>query len=457
MPTFEPSPDLDPAVAKAIQDAMDAVRSEFIARDVPPAPPASANGAPDLGDLEAAVDRIDGATEQGEVLECLLEAAGRYAERTVFLVRKDQALTGWAAYGFTADPDTVTSLSLTGGPWGSLLGGGDTVALDAADCDQLSAALGASPATGGLLVPFSLRGEVAGALYGDGEVDRSALRVLTYVAALALETLPVRRGEWEPAPVAPADDDIDIAVVDDDLDSDFTTAVTEPDVDEAVEDVMSRIEEVEGEATEDDLLSIHHEVQPERFGSIVDSFTQVEAEGLDQVVTEEIESIEREEAEQQPDFATQEFSTVADVAPPIEPAPVDAPIDEPPPMDAPAPPVEPPADRAPEQGEVAPPTDLDGPGWAFGDSPQQAGDDSEHEEARRLARLLVTEIKLYNEEKVRAGREGKNLYDTLREDIERSERIYQERIDAGVRDSTDYFNEELVRILAGGDSTVLGN
>jgi hypothetical protein len=83
-------------------------------------------------------------------------------------------------------------------------------------------------------------------------------------------------------------------------------------------------------------------------------------------------------------------------------------------------------------------------------------EDSTHEEARRLARLLVTEIKLYNEEQVEEGRRSRNIYQTLREDIDRSRQIYEERVDEGVRTGTDYFHDELVRILAAGESEVLG-
>ena len=102
--------------------------------------------------------------------------------------------------------------------------------------------------------------------------------------------------------------------------------------------------------------------------------------------------------------------------------------------------------------EVEPPSDLEGPGWAFG-RPKSASDDTRHEEARRLARLLVTEIRLYNEEKVRDARESGDLLDQLRDDIERSRRIYEERIDDEVRADRDYFHEEVERILAGRDST----
>src|ERR1700722_17160920 len=43
-----------------------------------------------------------------------------------------------------------------------------------------------------------------------------------------------------------------------------------------------------------------------------------------------------------------------------------------------------------------------------------------HRKAQRFARLLVDEIKLYNQAKVAEGRRNKDLYDRLKEDIEKS-------------------------------------
>ena len=51
-----------------------------------------------------------------------------------------------------------------------------------------------------------------------------------------------------------------------------------------------------------------------------------------------------------------------------------------------------------------------------------------HNEARRFARLLVSEIKLYNEQKVREGRDAGDLYNRLREDIDRSRQMYDKRV-----------------------------
>jgi len=79
-----------------------------------------------------------------------------------------------------------------------------------------------------------------------------------------------------------------------------------------------------------------------------------------------------------------------------------------------------------------------------------------HDEARRFARLLVSEIKLYNEGKVEQGRKNKDLYERLKEDIDRSRQMYDERIPEDVRKSSNYFYDELVRILADGDNAALG-
>jgi hypothetical protein len=79
-----------------------------------------------------------------------------------------------------------------------------------------------------------------------------------------------------------------------------------------------------------------------------------------------------------------------------------------------------------------------------------------HEEAQRFARLLVSEIKLYNESKVQQGRSSRDLYDLLRDDIERSRQLYRERVAESIRVATNYFNDELVRILADGDEGAMG-
>ena len=91
------------------------------------------------------------------------------------------------------------------------------------------------------------------------------------------------------------------------------------------------------------------------------------------------------------------------------------------------------------------------PGPALSPEEQKA-----HEDAKRFARLVVSEIKLYNEAKVNEGRKQKDIYERLKEDIERGRQMYTDRVAAPVREATNYFYDELVRILAGGDASALG-
>jgi hypothetical protein len=79
-----------------------------------------------------------------------------------------------------------------------------------------------------------------------------------------------------------------------------------------------------------------------------------------------------------------------------------------------------------------------------------------HRKAQRFARLLVDEIKLYNQAKVAEGRKHKDLYDRLKEDIEKSRATYQKRYGNTVAASADYFSQEAVRSLAEDDSSLMG-
>jgi hypothetical protein len=80
-----------------------------------------------------------------------------------------------------------------------------------------------------------------------------------------------------------------------------------------------------------------------------------------------------------------------------------------------------------------------------------------HTEAAGFARLLVSEIKLYNEKKVTDGRAQNNLYEQLREPIERSRDMYDKRVKPEITQRYDYFHHELVNKLAEGDQSKLGS
>src|SRR5207244_7624340 len=92
------------------------------------------------------------------------------------------------------------------------------------------------------------------------------------------------------------------------------------------------------------------------------------------------------------------------------------------------------------------------------DLPLEVGEEERrlHNDARRFARLLVSEIKLYNEPKVKEGRSRSDIYDRLREDIDRSRQMYDKRVAPPVAARHDYFHQELVNTLAEGDPAKLG-
>ena len=83
-------------------------------------------------------------------------------------------------------------------------------------------------------------------------------------------------------------------------------------------------------------------------------------------------------------------------------------------------------------------------------------DQDTHRKAQRFARLLVDEVKLYNQAKVAEGRKHKDLYDRLKEAIEKSRSTYQKRYGNTVAASGDYFQHELVRSLAEDDVSIMG-
>jgi hypothetical protein len=85
-----------------------------------------------------------------------------------------------------------------------------------------------------------------------------------------------------------------------------------------------------------------------------------------------------------------------------------------------------------------------------------AEDADTHRKAQRFARLLVDEIKLYNQAKVAEGRRHKDVYDRLKADIEKSRSTYQKRYGHTAAASGEYFQQEVVRSLAEDDLSLMG-
>lgn len=76
-------------------------------------------------------------------------------------------------------------------------------------------------------------------------------------------------------------------------------------------------------------------------------------------------------------------------------------------------------------------------------------------DAQRLATLLVIELKLYNVEALEQAKQQGRISDELREDIERSRNMYDERIPPSERG--DHFQQALISILADGDPTLISS
>ena len=111
---------------------------------------------------------------------------------------------------------------------------------------------------------------------------------------------------------------------------------------------------------------------------------------------------------------------------------------------APAPPVEPVvADPDPEPEPVA---DSPEPAPAQAAAAADASLAEKIAEAERLARVIVSDVVLYNEERFAAAVRSGDVVKELQSELEEGRAHFQQRIDARVRDSKDFLVEELLRV-----------
>jgi hypothetical protein len=163
-----------------------------------------------------------------------------------------------------------------------------------------------------------------------------------------------------------------------------------------------------------------------------------------EVAEAEIETVEAEPVEEQP----------AEEAPAAEAAPSE-PESVPSPTEEAVPAAEPPAFEAPAAAEAAPPP---APAAAGIDVSQLSEEEQKiHKDAKRFAKLLISEIELYNKAKVADGRKNSDLYKRLKTDIDRSRMTYEKRFGKTIAKQYDYFHDELVRTLGAGNAAVLGS
>jgi hypothetical protein len=390
----------DDALAVVISDHLRHARNQGI--ETAAAESSRARISSDIALIKAAVDEIEAQHTQADILNVLVNRAASFAPRVAFFVVKNDRATGWRARGLegTVGDDAVRELSL---PVGSdtLLGrvarARETWAGGPgahAEDHTIYGRFGEEPPQRLVAVPLVARDKAVAVLYADSAgLDAEAVNLE------ALETLVRVSGM-------------------------------------AVELLASRRgTPAEGRAP--------HEAAPAPTAPAPQP-TSARAEESRPAAAEEAPA--RVEFQPEAPPPAEEWGARAEVSEPAPPAP------QPEPAYVPA------AAPAAPAAEVSPLGASRRHGAADMEFPVEVNEDEKryHNEARRFARLLVSEIKLYNEPKVREGREAGDLYQRLRDDIDRSRQMYDKRVRPEVSSRYDYFHHELVSMLAEGDASRLG-
>ncbi len=391
----------------------------------------------DARQLKIAIQSIEQQPTQTEVLKSLLTGAAQFAERVALFVIKNEQAIGWRSCQAT-DPE---NLEMIGGV--SLPLTAETTVTRAANSRTAVAANVRETSENQLLIdqlggqpqfvnaiPLIVRGKAVAVLYADsasseaGAINADALEVLARVAAMAVNLTSIHR-----APPAPR-----------------TEAVPQPA--EAAPTAAAPEPPQQAEPT------YSPQVEPQAVEAAPET-APVEASSE---VTQQMEPVP----------AKPVVAPAGEVEPPAETVVEQTPAESAPAQVAPEPP--------PAETAQAPPPAEPPPGVPFAsqyttplgnarrygvsepDLPIEVSEEERrlHNDARRFARLLVSEIKLYNEPKVRDGRNAGDLYDRLRDDIDRSRQMYDKRVAPPVAARHDYFHQELVNTLAEGDADKLG-
>jgi outer membrane biosynthesis protein TonB len=407
----------DTSVASTIAEHLRAAHERGVEQAA--AESSKAKASSDLAIIKAAVEEIHEQHSQAEILNTLVNRSSSFAPRVAFfIVRNDNAI-GWRARGLegSVGDEAVREISLALSA--------ETVLGDVAhsrtswsgtpgsksENHLLLNRLGGDPPERIVAVPLVVREKTVAILYADSAaldsdaLNLEALETLVRVASMAVELLSTARAPAK-APgrgeAAPAD--------------------------------------VRQEAPAEEEREPAPELAPQEYTPHIEP----EAEPVVEPEPEPVATPVAEEA------AAPEFERVTD-----EPAPPAETVAE-----APAEPqaATPPSSAASSQ-YAAPLGTARRWGGSDADLPIEVNEDERrlHNDARRFARLLVSEIKLYNEQKVKEGRSDGNIYDRLREDIDRSRQMYDKRVAPPVAARYDYFHQELVNTLAEGDSGKLGS
>ena len=437
--------------------------------------------------VKRGVDAIEKQQTQTGVLGSLLTGAAPFAERVaLFVIRNEQAL-GWkeCEAGDPTNLESIRGITLplsaetllgraarSGSTWSGVPGANS-------EDDLLIGQLGGEPLTVAAL-PLVVRGKVVAVLYADATssdpnaINLDALELLARVAGMAVdlisgprpapeshaaETESVQPAVAEPAPVS------EVAAAEQayeaepryqpDVEPQAAEFVAESEVEAAASPEVEVIAEPATEVVAESEFDVVHEVQVEPAPEVAFS-AEAEHEVVAEPAVEAVHEIEAAPVSAV-EVASEPVAEVAAEEAEEELAPES--LSEPAIVEAEPPTFVPMAPGSAAQYSTPLGSSRRRSGIAEPDLPIEVGEEERrlHNDARRFARLLVSEIKLYNEKKVKEGRNQSDIYDRLRDDIERSREMYVKRVAPPVAARHDYFHQELVNTLAEGDSAKLGS
>jgi len=69
------------------------------------------------------------------------------------------------------------------------------------------------------------------------------------------------------------------------------------------------------------------------------------------------------------------------------------------------------------------------------------------EAAARLARAILSDIALYNKEKIIAGIKNDNVFEALERELKEGQELYNKKVDPSLLKKTNFFNKAVVDIL----------
>ena len=82
-----------------------------------------------------------------------------------------------------------------------------------------------------------------------------------------------------------------------------------------------------------------------------------------------------------------------------------------------------------------------------GETADVAVEPREYEEARRLARLILSDIVIYHQDKVEHGIRDNNFFEVLKDEIEEGRQYYESRVPFRVRRDSEIFTETLQQFV----------